>query len=315
VTWYLPWGPVEVGLLAQRAGAVLAIVVGAAIAIRLGHLLVRGSVRALLNREAAEGTAQGLSAAEIGKRMHTIESMAVNVIRFFVLVIAGLMILSAGFDLDVGPAIAGLGIAGIAIGLGTQNLVRDYLNGALILIENQYDKGDVVTIAGVSGVVEDFTLRRTTLRDADGTVHTVPNGQVTVASNLTRVWARINEDVVVAHETDIGLAASLIDEVGGELAAEAGWAGRILEAPHMERVEKLAEQGITLKVGGRVRAGEQWAVAGELRRRILLAFAGAGIAIWQHPLSAALGVPPGSRARARSNAGQRSKRTERGGRH
>ena len=91
--------------------------------------------------------------------------------------IAGIMVLGA-LDLDIGPAVAGLGVVGIAVGFGAQSLVRDYLNGALILIENQYSKGDVVSIAGVSGAVEDFSLRRTTLRDLDGVVHTVPNGEV-----------------------------------------------------------------------------------------------------------------------------------------
>ena len=115
------------------------------------------------------------------------------------------MILSA-LELDVGPAVAGLGVIGVAVGFGAQSLVRDYLNGALILIENQYSIGDVVEIAGVSGAVEDFSLRRTTLRDLSGVVHTVPNGEVKVASNRTRTWARINQNITVAFGTDIDKA-------------------------------------------------------------------------------------------------------------
>jgi small conductance mechanosensitive channel len=191
------------------------------------------------------------------------------------------MILEAGFKLDIGPAVAGLGIAGIAIGLGTQNLVRDYLNGALILIENQYAKGDVVRIAGVSGKVEDFTLRRTTLRDQDGTVHTVPNGEITVASNLTRVWARVNQDVQVVYGTDIEKAIAVVDRVGQLLVADPEWGPRILAAPGVERVSALGELGVTLKVVGTVRASEQWAVDGELRKRLLAAFAESGIEIPQ----------------------------------
>ena len=110
------------------------------------------------------------------------------------MIIAALMILGT-LGLDIGPAVAGLGVVGIAVGFGAQTLVRDYLNGSLILIENQFTKGDVVRLAGVAGTVEDFSLRRTTLRDIDGVVHTVPNGEIKVASNLTRVWARINQDV------------------------------------------------------------------------------------------------------------------------
>ena len=204
-TWARPW----------RRAAVLAILIVAAVVIRLAHVFVASVARALLNRENLEGTAQELSSFELKKRQDTIEALGVNVIRFFVLVVAGLMILQAGFKLDIGPAIAGLGIAGIAIGLGTQHLVRDYLNGALILIENQYAKGDIVRIAGVSGKVEDFTLRRTTLRDQDGTVHTVPNGEITVASNMTRVWARVIQDVQVVYGTNIENAT----------ASSIAWAG------------------------------------------------------------------------------------------
>jgi small conductance mechanosensitive channel len=267
--------------LAQSLGAILAILVVAAIVIRLAHVFVGRIARALLNREVTEGTATELSALELKKRQDTIETLGVNVIRFFVVVIAGLMILQAGFALDIGPAVAGLGIAGIAIGLGTQHLVRDYLNGALILIENQYARGDVVRIAGVSGMVEDFTLRRTTLRDQDGTVHTVPNGEITVASNLTRVFARINQDVQVVYGTDIERATVVVNAVGESLAADADWSPRILEAPHVDRVSALGEFGIALKIVGTVRASEQWAVGGELRKRLLASFATNGIEIPQ----------------------------------
>ena len=271
----------DLGPCLSAAAAVLAILIVAAVVIRLAHVFVGGIARALLNRENLEGTAQDLSSLELKKRQDTIESLGVNVIRFFVVVIAGLMILEAGFKLDIGPAIAGLGIAGIAIGLGTQNLVRDYLNGALILIENQFAKGDVVRIAGVSGKVEDFTLRRTTLRDQDGTVHTVPNGEITVASNLTRVWARVNQDVQVVYGTDIEKATAVVDGVGQRLAEDSDWGPRILEAPRVERVGALGELGVTLKVVGTVRAPEQWAVDGELRKRLLAAFAESGIEIPQ----------------------------------
>lgn len=284
LTLHLPNGAdwtFDVGTVAGTMGAIVAILVVAAIVIRLAHVFVGGMARALLNRENLEGTALELSAPELKKRQDTIESLGVNVIRFFVVVIAGLMILETAFRLDIGPAVAGLGVAGIAVGLGTQHLVRDYLNGALILVENQYAKGDVVRIAGVSGVVEDFTLRRTTLRDQDGTVHTVPNGEVTVASNLTRVFARINQDVQVVYGTNIEKATDVVDGIGRDLAGDPVWGPRILEAPHVDRVSALGELGVTLKILGTVRASEQWAVGGELRKRLLVGFTEAGIEIPQ----------------------------------
>jgi small conductance mechanosensitive channel len=256
---------------------VLAIVVGL-IVIRLARLFIHGVVKTLLDREVAEGTAQELSAVEVSKRMATIETLAANVVNVFVVLIVGIMVLGR-LGLDVGPAVAGLGVVGIAVGFGAQSLVRDYFNGALILIENQFSKGDVVTVAGVTGTVEDFSLRRTTLRDLDGVVHTVPNGEIKVAANRTRVWARINQDVTVAYGTDIDRAIAVVDAVGQELADDPVWKRRILEPPRVDRVEALGEYGVTLKILGTVRASEQWAASGELRKRLLAAFERNGIEI------------------------------------
>jgi small conductance mechanosensitive channel len=192
--------------------------------------------------------------------------------------IAFLMVLGH-IGLDIGPAIAGLGVVGIAVGFGAQFLVRDYLNGSLILIENQFSRGDVVRLAGVEGTVEDFTLRRTTLRDLDGVVHTVPNGEIHVASNLTRVWSRINQDVTVAHGTDIERAIEVVDEVGRAMVADPVWRRRVLKAPRVDRVADLAQDGVTLKILGTVRAADQWAAASDFRLRLLDALRTNGIEI------------------------------------
>lgn len=272
-----PWNEIVAWLRSDGFHIVL-VVVFAVLALRLARLAIHGILKALLDREATEGTAQELSAIEVGKRMETLDQLGRNVVRFFVLVVAALMILRE-LGLDVGPAVAGLGVVGVAVGFGAQSLVRDYLNGALILIENHFSKGDVVSIAGVSGSVEDFSLRRTTLRDLDGVVHTVPNGEIKVASNRTRTWARINQNVTVVFGTDIDRAIEVVDEVGREMAADPVWKRRILEPPRVERVESIDETGITLKILGSVRAAEQWAAGGEFRKRLLAAFADKGIEI------------------------------------
>lgn len=254
------------------------IVVIALIAIRLASLFVHGIVKTLLDREATEGTAQELSAVELKKRMDTLDGLGARVIQAFIVVIAALMVLGR-LGLDIGPAVAGLGVIGIAVGFGAQTLVRDYLNGALILVENQFSVGDVVQLAGVSGTVEDFNLRRTTVRDIDGVVHTIPNGEIKVASNLTRVWARINQDVTVAYGTDIDRAIQVVDGVGKAMEDDPVWKRRVLEPPRVERVEALGEYGVTLKILGSVRAPEQWAAAGEFRKRLLAALEANGIEI------------------------------------
>ena len=272
-----PWSDL-LDVVKANVVPIVLIVIVAFVMLRASRLFIHGIVKALMDREATEGTAQELSAVELKKRMDTLDGLGGAVLRFFIIVIAGLMILRT-FDLDIGPAIAGLGVVGVAVGFGAQNLVRDYLNGALILIENQFSKGDVIRVAGVSGTVEDFSLRRTTLRDLDGVVHTVPNGEISVASNLTRVWARINQDVTVAYGTDIDKAIEVVGEVGKAMMADAAWKRRILEPPVVDRVAALAEYGVTLKILGTVRAPDQWAAAGELRKRLLSAFKANGIEI------------------------------------
>jgi small conductance mechanosensitive channel len=272
-----PW-PEVVAWLRGDGFHILLILVVAFLALRFARLAVHGIIKALLDREAIEGTAQELSAIEVRKRMATLDHLGGNVVGSLVFVIAALMILHE-FGLDIGPAVAGLGVVGIAVGFGAQSLVRDYLNGALILVENQFSKGDIVAIAGVSGTVEDFSLRRTTLRDLDGIVHTVPNGEIKVASNRTRTWARINQNVMVAFGTDIDKAIAVVDEIGREMASDPAWKRAILEVPRVERVESIDETGITLKILGSVRATEQWSASGEFRKRLLAAFAEHGIEI------------------------------------
>jgi len=185
-------GSVEIGLQ-------IALIAGAAL---IGFLVLRAavaiSVRHLIERRTTESAAGVLPPAELERRVSTIARLAIRVAATVIVVIAVLMTLDL-FGIDIGPAVAGLGVVGIAVGLGAQTLVRDWLAGIFVVLENQYSSGDVVRIAGVEGVVEDFSLRRTTLRDLDGTIHTVPNGQVTVTSNLTH--AR-RDDPSVAAESD-----------------------------------------------------------------------------------------------------------------
>jgi small-conductance mechanosensitive channel len=272
-----PWASV-LTVVSDAVVPIILVIVIAYVAIRLARLFVHGIVKALLDREATEGTAQELSAVELKKRMDTLDALGGRTLQAFIVMIAGLMVLGH-VGLDIGPAIAGLGVVGIAVGFGAQSLVKDYLNGALILIENQFGKGDVIRVAGVDGTVEDFTLRRTTLRDLDGVVHTVPNGEIRVASNLTRVWARINQDVLVAYGTDIDKAIDVVDKVGVAMAGDPEWKRRVLEAPRVERVESLGEYGITLKILGTVRAADQWNAGGDFRKRLLAAFKANGIEI------------------------------------
>jgi small conductance mechanosensitive channel len=219
-----------------------------------------------------------LSDAEREQRIETIGHVLVRAVDVLVLIVAILIVLSqAGFS--IAPLLAGAGIAGIAIGFGAQSLVRDIISGLFILLENQFTRGDIVNVAGLGGVVEDLNLRRTILRDLDGVLHSVPNGEIRVASNLTRGWARVNLDVSVAYETDLSHARRVIDEVGRRLAEDAGWAEKIVEAPKVLRVDAFEDSGIAIKVLATTQPTAQWEVAGELRERLKIAFENEGIEI------------------------------------
>jgi len=270
----LPELPASVTLTLQ----LLLIGVAALVAFVVLRTTVNISVRHLLERRIEEASAGVLPPAELERRVQTIGRLVIRIAGGVIVIIGVLMALRL-FGIDIGPAVAGLGVVGIAVGLGAQTLVRDWLAGIFIVLENQYSQGDVIRIAGVEGVVEDFSLRRTTLRDLDGTVHTVPNGQIIVASNMTRLWARVNLDITVASDADLDRASGLIDRVGVDLRADPDWGARLLEPPKVVRIEALADSSVTLKVLGQVRAAEQWAVGGELRKRILAAFTGEGITI------------------------------------
>lgn len=269
-------------LAAQGASIVafqiLLVVVATFVALRFAHVTVNAALDRLFAREVAEGTAQDVPRLEVERRRHTLEGLVYRAVRVMILIIAFLMMLQV-LRLDIGPAIAGLGIVGLALSLGAQHLVRDYVAGAFVLIENQYSKGDIVNIAGVTGSVEDVSLRRTTLRDFDGTVHYVPNGLIQTASNLTRTWAGINLDVPVPFEQDVGRVSAAVDAAVQRLADEPTWVGWILEAPRVVRVEHIAEQGLMVKVFGKVTPQSRFTAAGELRRLIVEECARQGVVI------------------------------------
>ena len=239
---------------------------------------VRISIGHLLERRGSEAGAGVLSQAELERRVRTIGNLVVRVAGVVIGVIAVLMALQL-FGIDIGPAVAGLGVVGIAVGLGAQSLVRDLLAGIFIVLENQYSAGDVVRIADVEGVVADFTLRRTILRDVDGTLHSVPNGQILVSSNMTRVWARVNLAIMVAAGTDLDRASEAIARAGDDLKADPDWGSRLLGPPAVVRVDAPAHGWVALEVLGQVRASERWTVGEELRERIMAALRRAEIEV------------------------------------
>ena len=213
------------------------------------------------------------------QREDTLISILGAALRVLIWVIAGMLLLSA-FGVNIAPLIAGAGIAGVALGFGAQSMVKDFLAGIFIIVENQYRVGDVVEInQTVSGVVEHLTLRQTVLRDLDGMVHHIPNGVIEIATNMTMEYANVNLDVGVDYSTDLDKAIEVINKVGLEMAGADEWKSKIIEPPAVLRVNEFADSAIMIKIMGKTVPMEQWAITGELRLRLKKAFDKAGISI------------------------------------
>jgi small conductance mechanosensitive channel len=189
-----------------------------------------------------------------------------------------LMILQE-LGVPIGPIIAGAGIIGIAVGFGGQYLIKDIISGFFIILENQYRIGDVIKIADVSGAVEDISLRMTTLRDLDGTVHHVPHGEVTKVSNMTKYFSRININIGVSYNAKLEHVIDVVNQVGNDLAGDPEWKDVITSPPQFLRVDEFADSSVVVKILGETKSSEQWRAAGELRKRLKIAFDREGIEI------------------------------------
>jgi small conductance mechanosensitive channel len=193
----------------------------------------------------------------------------VNSVGTFVIVFWALFsILDKVFDVNVGPLLASAGIAGLAIGFGAQTLVKDFINGFFILVEDEYGIGDVVKIAGVQGTVEDMTLRRTVLRDPNGTLHSVPNSEIHIISNLTRDWAQVAVHVAVDYSEDSDRVINILKEVGADLRNDPRFASALVADPEVPGIDKVEGSQVDYLVVAKVRPGQQHDVQRELRRRI-----------------------------------------------
>jgi small conductance mechanosensitive channel len=181
--------------------------------------------------------------------------------------------------LAVGPLLAGAGVVGVAIGFGSQNLVRDVISGVFMLIEDQYGVGDVIDTGPASGVVEGITLRTTQIRDVRGTLWHVPNGRIERVGNMSQLWSRALLDIEVAYATDLGQARRVIKDVADTVWRDANWAHKVLEEPEIWGVEVLGSDGISIRLVVKTAPLAQWDVSRELRERLKVAFDDHGIEI------------------------------------
>lgn len=257
------WTQTLIAVGAVLAGAVLL------------NIIVRLAIRRFLKRLTSEHAKGG---EEDKERRQTIGMVLRTVSSLLIWTIAVLLALSYG-GVNLGPFIAAAGIGGIAIGFGAQNLVRDFLAGFFIVLEDQYHVGDVIRIANVSGVVEKVTLRATVLRDLDGQVHNVPNGEITVSSNFTKGYSRYLLDLPVAYDEDIDRAVDVVNEAFEEMRKEPDYTGIILGPLTVLGVDDYSASEILVRMYLETLPGRQWQVGREFRRRIKKAYDEAGISI------------------------------------
>lgn len=202
------------------------------------------------------------------KRITTLSSLISVTTRIGAWVLAIIMIISE-LGINTGPLLASAGFLGVAIGFGAQSLIKDFVSGIFIISENQYRIGDIVEINNVSGIVEAITTRTTVLRDIDGGVHHVPNGTITVTTNNTSHYSRVDETIIVAPDTNIDQLEHLINHVGEELVAKPGYKDKILDPPKFFRIQGFENGGIRVQILATVTEGEQWQIKSDFYRLLI----------------------------------------------
>ena len=266
------WSEQVVPWLMDHGIKIAVIIVLAFILNRVLQRIIVKAVRASVKSD------ENTSAEAEKKREDTLIRIFSGTLNMLVLVVAAMMVLGEA-GVEVGPLIAGAGIVGLAVGFGGQYLIRDIITGLFLMLENQYRIGDVVSIEGFSGEVQDISLRKTTLRGLNGTVHHIPHGSITKVSNMSKDFARVNLDMGVGYGTDISHLEEVINKTGNELAADPAFSESIISPPQFLRVNEFADSAIIVKILGDTKPLKQWEVAGELRRRLKVAFDREGIEI------------------------------------
>lgn len=246
------------------------IIVGAFIAFRILRFLIRKSEQKFARRDKLD--------IEARKRAETLSRILENTLRVVVSIAALLMILEE-IGIDIGPLLAGAGIIGLAVGFGAQSLVKDVLSGFFILMENQMNVGDVVRVAGEAGLVEAIKLRTTILRDLEGKVHVVPNGEISVLTNFTKEWSRALLDIGVAYKEDVDHVIGVLREVAEEMRGNGEFGSMILEPLEVLGLDSFGDSSVNIKVMFKTKPLKQWAVAREFRRRVKKTFDERGIEI------------------------------------
>jgi len=244
--------------LHKHAPRIALILILAFLGLRLFKVIVQKMVAFQSKRPS-----QAVRAQQIQTLAGVINSIGV----FLIVFVSGLEVLQE-LDINLAPLLASAGIAGLAIGFGAQTLVKDVINGFFILLENQYDLGDAVRIAGVKGTVEAMSMRTTTLRDDDGTIHVVPNSEIHIVSNTTRDWSQLTMRVIVAFEEPSEKILKLLRQISDEIRHDPEYANDIVSDIQIPGIDRVGNGEAEYVVLVKTRPTKQYPVSRELRRRI-----------------------------------------------
>lgn len=248
----------------DRAPKLLVILVLAFILVRLLGLITRKIV-ALSERTSAHGAVRS-------QQVRTVVGVVRSVGVFLIVFVAGMTLLKDVFLINIEPLLASAGIAGLAIGFGAQTLVKDVINGFFILVEDQFEVGDTIRAAGVSGAVEEITMRRTILRDSDGTLHIVPNGSIQIVSNTTRDWSQVTLHISADYSENSDRVVEVLTEVAKEIYNDPAFKDDVVAEPQVPGIERVRGNEVDYLMLAKVRPGKQYNIARELRRRIKVCF-------------------------------------------
>lgn len=256
------------------------IIAGAWVTHRVGDI----AIDAVIRRTVRHRTRGDVSPEDVKKRQDTLIAMSNAIWMALVWLVAIFSIIKRIFpSLDLTPVLAGAGVLGVAIGFGAQTIIKDFLSGLFIILENQYRVGDVVEIDDASGTVEQITIRSTILRDNNGSVHYIPNGSISHAINKTMGFAKVNLTIEVPAATDVDKLAEVINVIGVKMADEEKWKKRIMDPPHFLGIDAFNTSSLEVNIVGKTQPTAQWSVTGELRRRLLTALKKEGIISVQMP--------------------------------
>lgn len=252
-----------------------AVAIGTYVSVRLSYVLIDRftsafvSSSALLTPETSE---------RLQLRVSTISGVTKSIVTI-ACVGVGILCALLALGIDVVPLLAGAGLVGVAVSLASQNLIKDAINGFLIILEDQYALGDVISVGAVGGLVENLNLRMTQVRDAEGRLITIPNSEIKIVANLSSRWSRADLTIPVAYQTDIDQALNLIKTVALEMDNDPQWQHQIVETPQVLGIDNFSDRGLLIRVWIKTQPLKQWDVAREFRRRLKIALDHAGISI------------------------------------